>query len=58
MVVAVGLKPCTELAESAGLETDPNLGGYRVNSELLACQDVWGGGFWGGGGGGGASGRS
>ena len=41
MVVAVGLKPSTDLAESAGLETDPQLGGYRVNAELLACQDVW-----------------
>lgn len=41
MVVAVGLEPNTDLAKSAGLETDPLLGGYRVNAELQACTDVW-----------------
>lgn len=41
VVVAVGLEPNTELAVSAGLETDPILGGYRVNAELQACTDVW-----------------
>lgn len=41
MLVAVGLEPNTELAKSAGLETDPVLGGYRVNAELQACSDVW-----------------
>ena len=41
MVVAVGLEPNTELAASAGLETDPLLGGYRVNAELQACTDIW-----------------
>ena len=41
MVVAVGLEPDTELAAAAGLETDPVLGGYRVNAELQACTDVW-----------------
>lgn len=41
VVVAVGLEPNTDLASSAGLETDPLLGGYRVNAELQACTDVW-----------------
>lgn len=41
VVVAVGLLPNTNLASSAGLETDPLLGGYRVNAELQACTDVW-----------------
>lgn len=41
MIVAVGLDPNTDLAASAGLETDPVLGGYRVNAELQACTDVW-----------------
>lgn len=41
MIVAVGLEPNTDLATSAGLETDPALGGYRVNAELQACTDVW-----------------
>jgi programmed cell death 8 (apoptosis-inducing factor) len=41
VVVAVGLQPNTQLAESARLETDPLLGGFRVNSELQACTNVW-----------------
>ena len=41
IVVAVGLQPNTELAQSAHLETDPQLGGFRVNSELQACSDIW-----------------
>lgn len=41
MVVAVGLDPNTQLAESARLETDTEWGGYRVNSELQACTDIW-----------------
>lgn len=41
VVVAVGLQPNTELAQSAQLETDPEFGGFRVNSELQACSDVW-----------------
>ena len=41
MVVAVGLEPNTNLAAFAKLETDPILGGYRVNSELQACSDIW-----------------
>ncbi len=41
VVVAVGLQPNTELSKSAKLETDPQFGGYRVNSELQACSDIW-----------------
>lgn len=41
MVVAVGLQPNTELSKSARLEVDQTLGGFRVNSELQACTDVW-----------------
>ena len=41
VVVAVGLQANTELAKSARLETDPELGGFRVNAELQACSDIW-----------------
>ena len=41
VVVAVGLEANTQLAGSARLETDPEWGGYRVNSELQACTDIW-----------------
>ncbi|XP_062513763.1 apoptosis-inducing factor 1, mitochondrial-like [Corticium candelabrum] len=41
VVVAVGIDANTDLAESAGLETDPQLGGYRVNAELGAASNIW-----------------
>ena len=42
VVVAVGLQADTRLASSSsGLEVDIEVGGYRVNSELQACSDVW-----------------
>ena len=42
VVVAVGLQADTRLAtSSSGLEVDTEVGGYRVNSELQACSDVW-----------------
>ena len=41
VVVAVGLEANVELAKSARLEVDPELGGYRVNSELEARSDIW-----------------
>lgn len=42
VVVAVGLEPDTRLATSlSGLEVDNQVGGYRVNSELQACSEVW-----------------
>ena len=41
VIVCVGIDPNTELAATAGLETDPDLGGFRVNSELQARSDIW-----------------
>ncbi|XP_059407091.1 apoptosis-inducing factor 1, mitochondrial-like isoform X3 [Carassius carassius] len=41
IVAAVGLEPSVELAKSAGLEVDSDFGGYRVNSELQACSNIW-----------------
>ncbi|XP_032223034.2 apoptosis-inducing factor 1, mitochondrial [Nematostella vectensis] len=41
VIVAVGLKPNVELADSAGLEVDPVLGGFHVNSELEARSNIW-----------------
>jgi len=41
VVICVGLRPNTELAQSAGLEVDPQQGGFRVNSELEARSDIW-----------------
>ena len=40
-MLAVGLQPDTTLAKGAGLELDPEHGGFRVNSELQACTDIW-----------------
>jgi len=39
--MAVGAKPNTELAVDAGLEIDPKLDGYLVNSELQARTDLY-----------------
>lgn len=39
--MAVGAKPNTELAADAGLEIDPNLDGFLVNSELQARTDLY-----------------
>ena len=41
VVIAVGLEPNTDLADSARLEVDNQCGGFKVNSELQACTDVW-----------------
>ncbi|KAL9971677.1 hypothetical protein ACROYT_G017875 [Oculina patagonica] len=41
VIVAVGLDPNVELASAAGLEVDPVLGGYHVNSELEAKSNIW-----------------
>ncbi|XP_050434721.1 apoptosis-inducing factor 1, mitochondrial isoform X2 [Adelges cooleyi] len=41
VIMAVGAKPNTELAVNAGLEIDPHLGGYLVNSELKARTDLY-----------------
>lgn len=41
VVVAVGLEPNTELAETSGFETHPEQGGFLVNAELEARTNVW-----------------
>lgn len=41
VIVAVGLEPNVELANVAGLEVDPILGGFHVNSELQAKSNIW-----------------
>lgn len=41
VVVAVGLDPNVELAEASGFEVDPVHGGYHVNSELQARNNIW-----------------
>lgn len=41
IIVTVGLEPNVELASAAGLEVDPILGGYHVNSELEAKSNIW-----------------
>ncbi|XP_039264557.2 apoptosis-inducing factor 1, mitochondrial-like [Styela clava] len=41
VVVAVGLDIDTSLAESAGIEVDEVHGGYRVNAELQARNNIW-----------------
>lgn len=41
VIVCIGIEPNTELATSAGLEIDPEQGGFRVNSELQARSDIW-----------------
>ncbi|XP_072361285.1 apoptosis-inducing factor 1, mitochondrial isoform X1 [Scyliorhinus torazame] len=41
VVAAVGLEPCVELAKSARMEVDSDLGGFRVNAELQARSNIW-----------------
>ncbi|CAF4792200.1 unnamed protein product [Rotaria sp. Silwood1] len=41
VLVAVGIEPNTDLAKSAGLEIDPDQGGFLVNAELQARHNVW-----------------
>lgn len=41
VVVAVGLEPNVELAEKSGIETDQKHGGYLVNAELQARNNIW-----------------
>ncbi|KAL4230874.1 Apoptosis-inducing factor 1 [Mactra antiquata] len=41
VVVAVGIQPNTDLADSAQLELDDKYGGFRVNTELQARSDIW-----------------
>lgn len=41
VIVASGLQIDTSLAESAGIEVDEKLGGYKVNAELQARSNIW-----------------
>ena len=41
VVVAVGIEPSTELAAEAGLPIDPDLGGFAVNEELQAKDNIY-----------------
>jgi len=41
VIVASGLEVDTSLAESAGIEVDEKLGGYKVNAELQARSNIW-----------------
>ncbi|XP_067903818.1 apoptosis-inducing factor 1, mitochondrial isoform X1 [Heterodontus francisci] len=41
VVAAVGLEPRVELAKSARMEVDSDLGGFRVNAELQARSNIW-----------------
>ncbi|XP_041051653.1 apoptosis-inducing factor 1, mitochondrial isoform X2 [Carcharodon carcharias] len=41
VVAAVGLEPSVELAKSARMEVDSDLGGFRVNAELQARSNIW-----------------
>ena len=41
VVIAVGLEPDTELAETSSLEVDHSFGGFRVNAELEARTNLW-----------------
>ncbi|XP_018319702.1 apoptosis-inducing factor 1, mitochondrial [Agrilus planipennis] len=40
-VVAIGVQPNTDLAQSADLEVDPEQGGYLVNTELQARTNLY-----------------
>ena len=46
-MAAVGLEANTDMARPSGLEVDPVNGGFLVNAELMARQDLYvvGGGF-------------
>lgn len=41
VIIAVGSESNTDLAESAGLEVDAELGGFVVNSEMSARTDLY-----------------
>ncbi|XP_071445556.1 apoptosis-inducing factor 1, mitochondrial [Hetaerina americana] len=41
LVVAVGIEPNTELAETSNLEVDEDCGGFVVNAELMARTNLW-----------------
>lgn len=41
VIVAVGIEPNVELAKTSGLEIDDKFGGFRVNTELEARNNLW-----------------
>lgn len=41
MIVAVGVKPNTDLAKTSTLEIEPKIGGFLVNAELEARSNLW-----------------
>lgn len=41
VIVAVGVEPNTELAKMSYLETHPEIGGFLVNAELQARNNLW-----------------
>lgn len=41
LIVAVGIKPNTELAKTSSLELDEKYGGFLVNAELEARSNIW-----------------
>lgn len=41
IIVAIGLEPDVSIAECSGLEVDPIRGGFLVNAEMKARDDVW-----------------
>ena len=41
VVIATGIEPSTELAAAAGLSVDPNVGGFAVNEELQAKENIY-----------------
>ncbi|EFA01621.1 apoptosis-inducing factor 1, mitochondrial isoform X1 [Tribolium castaneum] len=41
VILAVGVEPNTELAQKSGLEVDPELGGFLVNTELMARSNLY-----------------
>ncbi|XP_034942342.1 apoptosis-inducing factor 1, mitochondrial [Chelonus insularis] len=41
VIVAIGADANTEIADTSGLEVEPNIGGFLVNAELEARRDLW-----------------
>lgn len=41
MVIAVGVEPNTDLAKTSHLETESKIGGFLVNAELQARNNIW-----------------
>lgn len=41
VIVAVGVKPNTDLATTSSLEIEPKIGGFLVNAELEARSNLW-----------------